>query len=74
MDLPFRLAELKLGYTIGDFDFMLNSAAEYRWGGNNPVFDLREAYTVWFPNWGEVKFGNRFTPGVSLMAIILQII
>ena len=59
MDLPFRLAELKLGYTMGDFDFMLNSAVEYRWGGNNPVFDLREAYTVWFPNWGEVKFGKQ---------------
>ena len=59
MDLPFRLAELKLGYTMGDFDFMLNSAVEYRWGGKNPVFDLREAYTVWFPNWGEVKFGKQ---------------
>ena len=59
MDLPFRLSELKLGYTMGDFDFMLNSAVEYRWGGNNPVFDLREAYTVWFPNWGEVKFGKQ---------------
>ena len=59
MDLPFRLAELKLGYTMGDFDFMVNSTVEYRWGGNNPVFDLREAYTVWFPNWGEVKFGKQ---------------
>ena len=59
MDLPFRLAELKLGYTMGDFDFMLNSAVEYRWGDNNPVFDLREAYIVWFPNWGEVKFGKQ---------------
>jgi len=59
MDLPFRLAELKLGYTMGDFDFMVNSAVEYCWGGNNPVFDLREAYTVWFPNWGEVKFGKQ---------------
>ena len=59
MDLPFRLSELKLGYTMGDFDFMLNSALEYRWGENKPVFDLREAYTVWFPNWGEVKFGKQ---------------
>ena len=34
----------------------------HAWGvadGNNPVFDLREAYTVWFPNWGEVKFGKQ---------------
>ena len=59
MDLPFRLADLKLSYTMGDFDFMLNSALEYRWGENKPVFDLREAYTVWFPNWGEVKFGKQ---------------
>ena len=59
MDLPFRLAELELGYTMGDFDFMLNSALEYRWGEKNPVFDLREVYTVWFPNWGEVKFGKQ---------------
>jgi len=59
MDLPFRLADLKLSYTMGDFDFMLNSAVEYRWGENKPVFDLREAYTVWFPNWGEVKFGKQ---------------
>ncbi|GIS70727.1 MAG: hypothetical protein CM1200mP10_03040 [Candidatus Neomarinimicrobiota bacterium] len=56
---PFRLAKLKLGYTIGDFVFMLNSAASIAGGGNNPVFDLREAYTVWFPNWGEVKFGKQ---------------
>ena len=47
MDLPFRLAELKLGYTMGDFDFMLNSAVEYRWGGNNAVFDPRELYADW---------------------------
>ena len=59
IDLPFRIAELELGYTMGDFDFMLNSAVEYRWGENNYVFDLREAYTVWFPNWGEVKFGKQ---------------
>ena len=39
MDLPFRLAELNLGYTMGDFDFMLNSAVEHRWGGNKAVFD-----------------------------------
>ena len=59
MDLPFRLADLKISYTMGDFDFILNSALEYRWGENKPVFDLREAYTVWFPNWGEVKFGKQ---------------
>ena len=59
MDLPFRLAELKLGYTMGYFDCMLNSAVEYRWGDKNPAFDPREAYAVWFPNWGEVKIGKQ---------------
>ena len=59
MDLPFRLAELNLGYTMGDFDFMLNSAVEYRWGGNKAVFDPRELYAVWYPNWGEIKIGKQ---------------
>ena len=59
MDLPFRLTELKLGYTMGDFDFMLNSAVEHRWGENMSAIDLREAYVIWFPNWGEVKFGKQ---------------
>ena len=74
MDLPFRLAELKLGYTMGDFDFMLNSAVEYRWGGNNPVFDYEKHIRFGFPIGVKSNLGNRFTPGVSLMAIILQII
>ena len=43
IDLPFRIAELELGYTMGDFDFMLNSAVEYRWGENNSVFDLHSS-------------------------------
>jgi len=59
MDLPFRLAELNLGYAMGDFDFMLNSAVEYRWGGNKAVFDSRELYAVWYPNWGEIKIGKQ---------------
>ncbi len=59
MDLPFRLSELKLSYTMGDFDFMLNSAVEYRWGEKKPAFVPREAYAVWFPNWGEVKIGKQ---------------
>ena len=42
IDLPFRIAELELGYTMGDFDFMLNSAVEYRWGENNYVFELNQ--------------------------------
>ena len=47
IDLPFRIAELELGYTMGDFDFMLNSAVEYRWGENNYVFDLLGSIGIW---------------------------
>ena len=59
ISLPFRIAELEIGFSKGDFDLKTNSAVEYRWTGGDPKFDLREAYTVWFPNWGEVKFGKQ---------------
>ena len=60
MELPFRFAELRMGYTIGDFDLLVNSALEHRWGENQiPNFKLREAYATWFPSWGEVKFGKQ---------------
>ena len=26
MNLPFRFAQLRMGYTIGDFDLLINSA------------------------------------------------
>ncbi|MAM64075.1 MAG: hypothetical protein CMF92_00475 [Candidatus Marinimicrobia bacterium] len=60
MELPFRFAQLRMGYTIGDFDLLVNSALEHRWGENQiPNFKLREAYATWFPSWGEVKFGKQ---------------
>ena len=60
MELPFRFAQLRMGYTIGDFDLIVNSALEHRWGENQiPNFKLREAYATWFPSWGEVKFGKQ---------------
>ena len=60
MELPFRFAELRMGYTIGDFDLLVNSALEHRCGENQiPNFKLREAYATWFPSWGEVKFGKQ---------------
>jgi hypothetical protein len=36
-----------------------NSAVEYRWTGGDPKFDLREAYIIWYPSWGEVKVGKQ---------------
>ena len=60
MELPFRFAQLRMGYTMGDLDLLVNSALEHRWGENQiPNFKLREAYATWFPSWGEVKFGKQ---------------
>jgi hypothetical protein len=60
MNLPFRFAHLRMGYTIGDFDLLINSALEHRWGENQSSnFILREAYATWFPSWGEIKFGRQ---------------
>jgi hypothetical protein len=60
MNLPFRFVQLRTGYTMGDFDLLVNSALEHRWGKNqSPTFQLREAYATWFPSWGEIKFGKQ---------------
>ncbi|MBT3299717.1 MAG: hypothetical protein HOG30_04335 [Candidatus Marinimicrobia bacterium] len=56
--LPFRLATIKASYTMGSFDFLTNSAIEYRWDGE-PTFDFREVYVAYFPDWGEVKLGKQ---------------
>ena len=34
MELPFRFTQLRMGYTMGDFDLLVNSALEHRWGEN----------------------------------------
>jgi len=57
--LPFRIAELDVGFTNGNFDFKTNSVIEYRWSGEDTQFDLREAYLVWYPSWGELKIGKQ---------------
>ncbi|MCH7763141.1 MAG: hypothetical protein IIB95_05290 [Candidatus Marinimicrobia bacterium] len=59
ISLPFRIAELEVGFSKGDFDFKSNSAVEYRWTGGEAEFDLREAYLIWYPSWGEVKVGKQ---------------
>ncbi len=59
ISLPFRIAELDLGFSKGDIDFKINSAIEYRWSEGDPKFDLREAYLIWYPSWGEVKAGKQ---------------
>ena len=58
ISLPFRLAKLQLGYSIGDFEFKTTTALEARWKGTEATLDLREAYLVWYPSIGEVKLGK----------------
>ncbi|MEE9572173.1 MAG: hypothetical protein V3W20_03920, partial [Candidatus Neomarinimicrobiota bacterium] len=58
ISLPFRLAELHLGYSIGDFELKTNTAIEARWKNTELALDLREAYLVWYPKFGEVKLGK----------------
>lgn len=58
ISLPFRLGELQLGYSIGDFEIKTNTALEARWQGTEAELDLREAYLTWYPSFGEVKLGK----------------
>ena len=59
ISLPFRLAEAGVGYSLGDFEIKTNSAIEYRWSNNENEFQLREAYLMWYPSWGEAKVGKQ---------------
>ena len=59
ISLPFRIAELEVGFSKGDFDFITSSAVEFRWTGGDPKIDYREAYLIWYPSWGEVKVGKQ---------------
>lgn len=59
ISLPFRLAEAELGYSVGDFELKTNSALEYCWSNNENKLQFREAYLMWYPNWGEVKVGKQ---------------
>ena len=59
ISLPYRLAEAEVGYSKGDFEIKTNSILEYRWSNNENEFQLREAYLMWYPSWGEVKVGKQ---------------
>jgi len=58
ISLPFRLTELQLGYSFGDFELKTNTAVEARWQDTELALDLREAYMIWYPKFGEVKIGK----------------
>lgn len=58
ISLPFRIAEVQVGYSIGDFELKTNAALEARWQGTETELELREAYLKWYPRFGEVKVGK----------------
>ena len=59
ISLPFRIAELEVGFSKGDIDFKTSYAVEFRWTGGDPKLDFREVYLIWYPSWGEVKLGKQ---------------
>jgi len=61
INLPFRVGNLSVDYARGDFEFKTVSAIETRWKRPDTAgvdFDLREAYLMWYPSFGEVKLGK----------------
>ena len=59
ISLPFRLIEYQLRYSRGGIDLITNTALEARWVNSELTPDVREAYLMWFPSWGEVRFGKQ---------------
>lgn len=59
INLPERVADLRISFSNGPFDFISSHAAELRWNDVKPEYELRELYAVWYPNFGEVKAGKQ---------------
>ena len=58
ISLPFRLVDLQMSYSYGNFELKTNTALEARRKGSEFALDFREAYLAWYPSFGEVKFGK----------------
>jgi len=61
IDLPFRLGNISVDYAYGDFELKTVTALETRWEDleyNDDMLQLREAYLMWYPTFGEVKLGK----------------
>ena len=58
ISLPFRLFDLQLSYSYGNFELKTNTALETRWKGSEAELDIREAYLAWYPSFGEVRLGK----------------
>ena len=59
INLPFRLLSLDVGYSKGPLDLKTVSALEHRYNTSESVYDLREIYLAYYPDWGEVKLGKQ---------------
>ena len=59
INLPFRLLSLDVGYTMGAIDVKTVSSVEHRYNKSESVYDLREVYLAYYPDWGEVKIGKQ---------------
>ena len=59
INLPFRLLSLDVGYTMGAIDIKTVSSVEHRYDKSESVYDLREVYLAYYPDWGEVKIGKQ---------------
>ena len=55
INLPFRLLSLDVGYSKGPLDLKTVSALEHRYNTSETLYDLREIYLAYYPDWGEVK-------------------
>jgi hypothetical protein len=60
LSLPFRIANARLDYELGDFALKAGCALETRWSDmEDTQFQLRESYLVWYPSFGEVSIGKQ---------------
>ena len=59
INLPFRLLSLDVGYTMDAIDIKTVSSVKHRYDKSESVYDLREVYLAYYPDWGEVKIGKQ---------------
>ncbi|NQV37064.1 MAG: hypothetical protein HQ509_03550 [Candidatus Marinimicrobia bacterium] len=59
IDLPYRLLWSELSYGMGDFELKSTLAVDHRLESGEFEGDLRELYAIWYPSFGEVKFGKQ---------------
>lgn len=59
IDLPYRLLSSELSFGMGDFEFKSTLAVDHRLESGEFEGDLRELYAIWYPSFGEVKFGKQ---------------